>query len=108
MHGLHCSAACGILVPQPEVEPITPALQGGFLIPRPPGKSLVVIIYVSLISPNLGLLLFSTHLCSACCLTGVMLVSKVLILQNERHLIITLRVWVPQLYENFISEFEHR
>ena len=77
-------------------------------MPRPPGKSLVVIIYVSLISPNLGLLLLSTYLGSACCVMGIMLVSEVLILQNERHPIITLHVLVPQLYENFISEFEHR
>ena len=77
-------------------------------MPRPPGKSLVVIIYVSLIRPNLGLLLLSTYLCGACCVMGVMPVSEVLILQNERHLVITLRVLVPQLYENFISEFEHR
>ena len=77
-------------------------------MPQPPGQSLRVIIYVSLISPNLGLLLFSTDLCSACCLMGIMLVSEVLILQSERCLIITLRVLVPQLYENFISEFEHR
>ena len=54
-------------------------------MPRPPGKFLVVIIYVSLISPNLGLLLLSTYLGSACCVMGIMLVSEVLILQNERH-----------------------
>ena len=29
--GLSCSAACGILVPGPEIEPASPALQGGFL-----------------------------------------------------------------------------
>ena len=34
------SAACGILVLQPGVKPVFPALQGGLLITGPPGKSL--------------------------------------------------------------------
>ena len=37
-HGLNCSAACGILVPPPGIEPESPALQGGFLTTGPPGK----------------------------------------------------------------------
>ena len=32
--------ACGILVPQPGIEPISPALEGKFLTTGPPGKSL--------------------------------------------------------------------
>ena len=32
--------ACGILVPQPGIEPVTPALQGGFLTTGPPEKFL--------------------------------------------------------------------
>ena len=32
--------ACGILVPQPEMEPKSPALKGRFLTTGPPGKSL--------------------------------------------------------------------
>ena len=32
-------AACGILVPQLGLEPLSPALQGRFLTTRPPGKS---------------------------------------------------------------------
>ena len=37
-HGLSCGArACGILVPQPETEPVSSGLQNGFLITRPPG-----------------------------------------------------------------------
>ena len=40
VHGLSCSVACGILVPHPEVKPISPALQGGFLTTAPPGTSL--------------------------------------------------------------------
>ena len=29
---------CGILVPQPGIEPMTPPLSGGFLTTGPPGK----------------------------------------------------------------------
>ena len=35
---LSCSAACGILVPQPSIKPMSPALQGGFLTTEPPEK----------------------------------------------------------------------
>ena len=38
-HRLSCSTACGILVPQPETEPVSPALQGGVLTTGPSGKS---------------------------------------------------------------------
>ena len=37
--GLCCSVACGILVPQPGIESMYPALQNGFLTTGPPGKS---------------------------------------------------------------------
>ena len=37
--GLTCPTACGILVPQPGIEPMSPALEGGFLTTGPPGKS---------------------------------------------------------------------
>ena len=37
--GLCCSAACGILVPRPGLEPVSPALQGGFVTTGPPVKS---------------------------------------------------------------------
>ena len=36
---LSCSVARGILVPQTGMEPVSPALQRGFLITGPPGKS---------------------------------------------------------------------
>ena len=49
MHGLSCSVACGILVPQPEIKPSSPALKGKFLTPGPPRKSLNQL----LISPGL-------------------------------------------------------
>ena len=39
VHGLSCPTACGILVPQPGIEPGSPALEGGFLTTGPPGKS---------------------------------------------------------------------
>ena len=38
---LSCSAACGILVSQPGIEPVSPVLQGGFLTIGPPEKSLL-------------------------------------------------------------------
>ena len=37
--GLNCPGACGILVPRPGMELMSPALQGGFLTDGPPGKS---------------------------------------------------------------------
>ena len=36
---LSCSVACGILIPPPGIEPTSPALQGGCLLPGPPAKS---------------------------------------------------------------------
>ena len=36
---LSCLKACGILVPQPEIEPVSSALEGGFLTTVPPVKS---------------------------------------------------------------------
>ena len=38
--GLSCVAACGILVPWPVIEPVSPALEGRFLTTEPPEKSL--------------------------------------------------------------------
>ena len=38
-HGLSCPAVCEILVPRPELEPASPALEGGFLTTGQPGKS---------------------------------------------------------------------
>ena len=39
-HRLSCSMACGILVPWPGTEPMSPALPGRLLTTGPPGKSL--------------------------------------------------------------------
>ena len=36
---LSCPVACGILVPRPGIEPMSSALEGGFLTTGPPGKS---------------------------------------------------------------------
>ena len=38
-HGLSCPAACGILVPRPGIEPVSPVSAGGFLTTGPPGTS---------------------------------------------------------------------
>ena len=38
MHGFCCPMACGILVPPPGIEPMSPTLQGRFLTTGPPGK----------------------------------------------------------------------
>ena len=37
--GHSCPATCGILVPRPEIEPASPALEGGFLTTGLQGKS---------------------------------------------------------------------
>ena len=39
-HRLSCPMACKIIVSGPEIEPMPPALAGGFLTTGPPGKSL--------------------------------------------------------------------
>ena len=38
-HGLRCPLVCGILVPGPRIEPVSPVLVGKFLTTGPPGKS---------------------------------------------------------------------
>ena len=43
-HKLSCSATHGILFPRPGMEPVSPALQGGFLTTGPPGRSLRFIL----------------------------------------------------------------
>ena len=40
IHGLGGPVACGIFVPRPGIESLSPALAGGFLPSGPPGKSL--------------------------------------------------------------------
>ena len=44
VHGLHCPTACGILVPQSGIKPISPALEGRFLTTGPPRKSLFLFL----------------------------------------------------------------
>ena len=44
-HRVSCSEACGILVPRPGIEPVSPALEGRFLTTRPPGTSLCWFIF---------------------------------------------------------------
>ena len=40
--GLSHPEACGILVPWPGINPVSPALEGRLLVPGPPGKSSVI------------------------------------------------------------------
>ena len=47
LHELNCSTACGILVPQPGIEPASSELQGGFLTTELPGKSLLRLLLLS-------------------------------------------------------------
>ena len=47
--GFSCSKACGILVPQPGIEPASLALSGEFLTTGPPGKSHNPCIFVGFI-----------------------------------------------------------
>ena len=42
---LGCSTACGILVSRPGIKAMCPALEGGFIITGPPGKSLRLIFF---------------------------------------------------------------
>ena len=58
LHGLSCSVACGILVPRPGIELMSPAWAGGFLTTGPPVKSLCVWFYASTI------LLWLWYLCN--------------------------------------------
>ena len=39
VHGFSCSVAHGMLVPQPGIEPVSPALKGGFPTTGLPKKS---------------------------------------------------------------------
>ena len=46
-HGLSCSVARGILVPQPGVKPACLVLQGGFSTSGPPGESWLSILNIA-------------------------------------------------------------
>ena len=65
-----CSVACGILVPQPGITPVSPSLRGRFLTTGPPGKSSSVsetagVIVVVIQSPS-RVQLFATPWTAAC------------------------------------------
>ena len=53
--GLSCSAAGGILLPQPRIEPVSPDLPGRFLTIGPLGKSQCFSIVLNLFSSFLDL-----------------------------------------------------
>ena len=46
-HGLSCSTECGNL-PRPGLEPVSPALAGGFSTTAPPGKPYILFYKVKL------------------------------------------------------------
>ena len=52
--GLSWPEACGILVPWTGIEPVSPALEGGFLTTGPPEKSLLYYNLTNLIFCNLS------------------------------------------------------
>ena len=52
-HGLWLLQACGILVPQPEIKLMSPALAGGFLTTGSPGRVQCVFLIIEEISENL-------------------------------------------------------
>ena len=67
VHRLSCPKACGILVPRPGIEPMSPALAGEFLTTGPPGKSCLHFLIRggrcgSTSSGRVGFLLLSTTL----------------------------------------------
>ena len=51
LHGLHCPEACGILVSQPGIKPMSHALGSRFFTPGPPGKPLSWVWMVPLLPP---------------------------------------------------------
>ena len=53
---LSCSSACGVLAPWPGISPMSLALQGRFLAPRPPGKSPNWSCFLNLLSSHLSFL----------------------------------------------------
>ena len=55
VRGLSWPTACGILVPQPGIKPMSPALEGGFLTTGPPGKSLTTIFFKRILMERLVL-----------------------------------------------------
>ena len=54
VQGLNCPVTCGILVAQPGIEPVAPALEGGFLTTGPPGKSLLSRFLICILYSMLG------------------------------------------------------
>ena len=58
--GLSRPVACGILVPWPGIKSVSPALEGGFFITGPPGKSLFAVSPVR--NPPLSISLSKSYL----------------------------------------------
>ena len=64
-HGLSCPVACGILVPRPGIEHMSPALEGRFFTTGPPGKSQLFYFFAFLFSfwETFSLLSFNSLIC---------------------------------------------
>ena len=60
--GLSCPMACGILVPLPGIESVSPALAGGFITAGPPGKSLLPFLRLCLLALPRSMPHLSWHL----------------------------------------------
>ena len=67
-HGLSCPVAWRILVPPPGIEPVSLALEGGFLATGSPGKSLKVYFFLFILE---GYLCFRRLPCDSYSLSGL-------------------------------------
>ena len=87
---LGLSSGMWILVPWPGIEPLSPALKGGFLTTGPPGKSpslFVLMLKLPEVCPALGwLLLTYTLSTSLSCGTGFSRLHSLLIIWNQKFL----------------------
>ena len=69
-HRLSCPVACGILIPRPGIEPMSPALEGWFLTTGPPGKSQMLSIFSCACWPFVYLLWKNVYQVFPSCLVG--------------------------------------
>ena len=61
-YGLSCPIACGTVVPRPEIEPASPALENGFLSTGPPGKAHRLVLQEAVSQGGVLLLWGAVHL----------------------------------------------
>ena len=55
VYGLSCPVACGILVPQPGVKPVSPTLAGGFFATGLPREIPLIIFFFNIYLATPGL-----------------------------------------------------